>query len=62
MSEFDRLKLQKTRMVAKEKLPLVRAKAIIDMLRIFYPNQVERAEKLVDYAMKTEDNEPIDKA
>jgi len=59
VTEFESMKAQKKRILAKERLPLVRANTIIDCLRIFYPNQVERVEKLVDYAMKTEDNKPI---
>ena len=43
----------------KQDKKLIRANAIIDMLRIFYPNQVERAERLCDLAMKTEDNKPF---
>jgi hypothetical protein len=38
---------------------LIRAEAIVEMLRIFYPNQVERAENLADLAMKTPDNSPL---
>jgi len=37
---------------------LIRANAIIDVLKVFYPNQVERAIDIVDYAMKTPDNTP----
>jgi hypothetical protein len=45
--------------VSKDDLKLKRAEAIIGMLRIFYPNQVERAERLCDLAMKTSDNTPV---
>lgn len=37
---------------------LKRAEAIIEMLRIFYPVKVSKAEDIADLAMKTPDDPP----
>lgn len=42
--------------ISRDQKKLARAEAIIEMLRIFYPNQVSRAENLADLAMRTPDN------